>query len=202
MYAVFKVTSLGFLAYLFLPYHYCMQSFFHWTELFIFLYFTQILLLNGHKGMMFLTGLTRMLMIVKVLWMAKDGHHTPILLLLIYMNRSPCTEHLHILSSKGSCNTTTSNIALVNQFLTGLISIFMILKLLRMAKDGHHSHIPPLLSYKNQSPCTEHLHILKSSRSFLVSPANQFWYQSLLLLLILLLVADHSRLLQVIVQAT
>ena len=72
---------------------------------------------------MFPTGLTITLVIVKVLRMAKDGPHIHILLSPIYKNQSPYAERRRILSSKGSCNTT-SNIALVNLFLTGLISFF------------------------------------------------------------------------------
>lgn len=149
---------------------------------------------------MFITGLIRMLMIVTVHWMAKDGHHSRSLLLPIYIIQSPCTEHLHILNSKGRSSCTTSNIALVSRFITGLISKFM--KQLMMASDGHLSRIPPLHTYKNLRPCTEHLHILKSNRSFLVFLVNHFCYRSLHLLLILPLVVDLSRLLQVIVQAT
>jgi len=103
----------------------------------IILYFFQIpLLLNGHRGMMFPTGLT------KVLRMANDGPHIHILLLLIYKNQSPYTERLPILISNGSCNTN-SNIALVNLFLTGLINSCMIVKLLMLTGDGRRIHIPP-----------------------------------------------------------
>lgn len=151
--------------------------------------------------MMFLTGLTSTLMTVNVLRMEKDGRRIPILHSLIYKNQSPCTEHLHILSSNGSSNTTF-NIALVNLFLTGLISTFMIMKLPRMGRDGHHTHIPPLHTYKNQSPCTGHLHILNSNRSFLVLIVNQFWHQNLHLLLILPLAVGPNSLLHITVQAT
>lgn len=140
-------------------------------------------------------------MTVKVLWMAEDCHHNLILLFLIYLNQSPCTELLHIRNSKGSNNITYS-MALVNQFLIGLISMHMILKLLKMENDGHHSHIPPLHTWKNRSPCTEHLYILRSSRSILIFLANQFWCQTLHLLLILHLVVDLSRVLLAIIQAT
>lgn len=102
----------------------------------IFFFFQIPLLLNGHRGMMFPTGLT------KVLRMANDGLHIHILLLLIYKNQSPYTERLPILSSNGSCNTN-SNIALVNLFLTGLINSCMIVKLLKLTGDGRRIHIPP-----------------------------------------------------------
>lgn len=150
---------------------------------------------------MFPTGSTSTLMTVKVLRMVKDGHHIPILLSLIYKNQNPYTEHLHIPSSNGSCNTT-SNIALVNLFLTGLISNFMILKLLMKERDGHHSHIPLLRTYKNQSPCIEHLRILTIDKSFLVFLVHHFRYQNLHLLLFLPLVVDPNSLLHITVQAT
>jgi hypothetical protein len=92
--------------------------------------------------MIFPTGLTITLMTAKVLRMLKDGHHIHILLSLIYQSQSPYTEHHHFLSSNGSCNPNSS-IALANLFLAGLISSFMILKLLLMIIDGHRTHILP-----------------------------------------------------------
>ena len=174
--------------------------FFRWTELFIIVYLVQILQLNGHTKMMFLIGINKMLMIMKVLWMAEECHHNLILLFLSYMNQRPCTEHPLILSSKGSNNISSSN--LVNRLPTGLINICMVRKPLRMANDGHQNHIPPLHTYQSQGPCIEHLYILTSSRNFLIFLVNQFWYRTPHLLLILHLVVDLIRLLQVRIQAT
>jgi hypothetical protein len=50
-------------------------------------------------------------------------------------------------------------------FLTGLISSYLIQMAFRMAKDGLHSHITLLLALQNQSLCTEPLHTLSSSSS-------------------------------------
>lgn len=76
--------------------------FFMLTDLIIYFFIAstiQTLHLIWHKETMFIAGLIRMLMIVKVQLMEKDGHHSPNLLLPICKIRSPCTEHLHILSS-------------------------------------------------------------------------------------------------------
>jgi hypothetical protein len=57
-------------------------------------------------------------------------------------------------------------------FLTGLISSYLIQMAFRMAKDGLHSHITLLLALQNQSLCTEPLHTLSSSSSSSSSTNN------------------------------
>jgi hypothetical protein len=72
-------------------------------------------------------------------------------------------------------------------------------KILRIARDGHHSPNLLLLVSQNQNLCTELPHIPSSHNSFSTSQVNQFLYPNQISHLSLLLVVRHTTLMLLLV---